>query len=127
MSRRNYVLDAIDPEPELELSLGDMVRFGLSEGDIVRVTSARGALEIKVKATVNQPDGLGYMPWMFREAPGAALTSTVTDPRTGSPELKYTPVKLERLRASVRGIFQPGADLRTEVVEGSGSAAAAIG
>jgi predicted molibdopterin-dependent oxidoreductase YjgC len=126
MSRRNYVLDAIDPEPELELSLGDMVRFGLSEGDIVRVTSARGALEIKVKPTVNQPDGLGYMPWMFREAPGAALTSTVIDPRTGSPEFKYTPVKLERLRASVRGIFQPGADLRTEVIEGSGDTATAV-
>lgn len=120
MSRRNYVLDAIDPEPELELSLGDMVRWGLSQGDIVRLTSARGELEIKVKATINQPDGLGYMPWMFREAPGAALTSTITDPRTGTPEFKYTPVKLERLRASVAGILQPGAGLIPEVVEGPG-------
>jgi predicted molibdopterin-dependent oxidoreductase YjgC len=126
MSRRNYVLDAIDPEPELELSLGDMVRWGLSQGDIVRVSSARGALEIKVKATVNQPDGLGYMPWMFREAPGAALTSTVTDPRTGTPEFKYTPVKLERLRASVSGILQAGAGLIPEMVEGPGGTATAV-
>jgi predicted molibdopterin-dependent oxidoreductase YjgC len=126
MSRRNYVLDAIDPEPELELSLGDMTRWGLDAGDIVRITSARGALEIKVKPTINQPDGLGYMPWMFREAPGAAITSTVTDPRTGTPEFKYTPVKLERLRASVSGLLQPGAGMLPEVVDGTGGTATAV-
>jgi predicted molibdopterin-dependent oxidoreductase YjgC len=116
MARRNYVLESLDPEPELELSPADMARFDLSNGDIVKITSNRGALEIKVKATANQPAGLGYMPWTFREAPGGVLTSLVSDPRTGTTEFKYTAVKLERLRASVAGLVTPGAGLRPQLL-----------
>ncbi len=122
MSRRNYVLESLDPEPELELSLQDMAQYGLASGDIVRVTSARGGLEIKVKGTLAQPAGLAFMPAQFREAPAAALTSTTTDPRTSTPEFKYTPVTLERLRASVAGLITPGAGLQPQVIEGTAAA-----
>ncbi|HEX2912673.1 MAG TPA: molybdopterin-dependent oxidoreductase [Chloroflexia bacterium] len=121
LARRNYVMDAIDPEPELELSIPDMTRYGLNDGDIVKVESERGSLEIKVKTNVRQPVGVGFMPWMFREAPGAVLTSTVTDPRTGSPEFKYTPVTVQFLRKSVSGLITPGAGLQPEVIEGTGA------
>ncbi len=114
MARRNYVLESLDPEPELELNPADLQRFGLGNGDIVKITSARGALELKVKATDKQPAGLGYMPGMFREAPSAALTSTTSDPRTGTPETKYTAVTVERLRASTYGLLTPGAGLKPE-------------
>ena len=126
MARRNYVLESLDPEPELEMNLTDMAQFGLGQGDIVRISSARGALEIKVKGTIAQPAGVVFMPWMFQEAPTAVLTSTATDPRTGTPEFKYTPVKLERLRASVAGLITAGAGLRPQVVAGTGSATATV-
>ncbi len=124
MARRNYVLESLDSEPELELNPADMSRLGLGNGDIVKVTSERGALEIKVKATDRQPAGLGYMPWMFREAPGAVLTSVATDPRTGTPEFKYTSVTVERVRASIAGLITPGAGLQPQVIEGTGTATA---
>ena len=125
MSRRNYVLEALDAEPELELSLQDMAGLGLANGDIVQVTSARGSLEIKVRGTVAQPAGLAFMPNQFREAPSAAITSAASDPRSGTPEFKYTPVKVVRLRASVSGLVTPGAGLRPQLVEGTGSTATA--
>ena len=124
MARRNYVLESLDPEPELELSLSDMARLGLGNGDIVKITSARGALEMKVKGTTAQPTGLAFMPWMFREAPGAVLTSTTTDSRTGTPQFKYTPIRVERIRASVAGLITPGAGLVPQIIEGTGTATA---
>jgi formate dehydrogenase major subunit len=121
MARRNYVLDALDLEPELEISYQDADNLSLAEGDIVRVTSERGSLEVKVKPSLRQLPGHAHMPWFFREAPTSVLTSTVTDARTGTPELKYTPIRVEFVRKSAVGLLAagPGLQPQSNIVEGT--------
>lgn len=115
MARRNYVLEALDLEPEIELSYSDMDSLGLQDGDIVKVSSARGALEVKAKGSIRQPVGVAHMPWFFREAPTAVLTSTETDPQTGTPELKYTPVQVQFVRKSRVGLISAWKGVAPEV------------
>jgi predicted molibdopterin-dependent oxidoreductase YjgC len=110
IDRRNYVLNALDLEPELELHPDDLERLGLNNGDVVRVTSKKAALEVKVKANRAQMLGNAFMPWMFREAPGFLLTEQKLDPRTGTPELKYLPVRVEFVRKSQKGLLVTGAN-----------------
>lgn len=109
MARRNMVLESLDLEPELELSPADMRQLGLDDGDIVKITSSKNLpLEVKVKTSVAQAEGHAFMPWMFREAPVNVLMDVPTDPRSGTPELKYLPVRVERVRASVAGLIGSG-------------------
>jgi formate dehydrogenase major subunit/formate dehydrogenase alpha subunit len=102
MARRNMVLESLDLEPELELNPHDMQALGLQDGDIVQITSSNKALplEVKAKTSVAQAPGHAFMPWMFREAPANALMQVPVDPRTGTPELKYLPIRVERVGSS---------------------------
>lgn len=111
MARRNHVMAAIDPEPQLVININDAKRYGIATGDIVRVTSKFGSLEIKAHVQAGQPEGLLFMPSGFREAPANALTDFQVDPRSGTPAIKVIPVELERLRASVAGVLTVGRGL----------------
>ena len=111
MARRNHVLAALDPEPELVLNPSDAQRYGIVNGDIVRVSSAYGALEIKAQISPAQPTGLAFAPGGFREAPVNALLGVPAGLRSGTPAIKLVPVELERLRSSVRGLVTAGAGL----------------
>jgi predicted molibdopterin-dependent oxidoreductase YjgC len=110
IDRRNYVLNALDLEPELELHPDDMDRLGLSNGDVVRVTSKQNALEVKVKANRSQLHGNAFMPWMFREAPAFLLVDQKVDERTGTPLLKNLGVRVEFVRKSQKGLLSTGAN-----------------
>jgi predicted molibdopterin-dependent oxidoreductase YjgC len=106
MLRRNYVPEALDPEPELEISPADAKALNIESGDIVKVTSQFGALELKAKVSTTLSNGYVFMPWMFREAPGFAITSRVADPRSGVAEVKNTPVSVQFVRKSLRGLLK---------------------
>ncbi len=108
MLRRNYVTEALDPEPELEMHPNDAASLGIESGDIVKISSIFGGLEIKAKVGTAQAEGQVFMPWMFREAPGFVITSRTQDPRTGTVELKYTPVAVEFVRKSLSGLLTTG-------------------
>ncbi len=111
MARRNMVLESLDLEPELELNSEDMSKFGLQDGDIVKITSVKNLpVEVKVKTGEAQAPGHAFMPWMFREAPANVLMQVPVDPRSGTPELKYLPVRVERVRASA-GLIGAGAEV----------------
>ncbi|NWJ48043.1 MAG: molybdopterin-dependent oxidoreductase [Chloroflexi bacterium] len=112
MLRRNYVPEALDPEPELEINEVEAKKLNIESGDIVKVASAYGAIEIKAKVTDTQPRGYVFMPWMFREAPGFVVTSRATDERSGSPELKNTAVSVQFVRKSLAGLLQTAEGLQ---------------
>jgi len=117
MIRRSYVTEALQPEPELELHPGDMQKLGLQDGDRVKISStsvSNAAIEVKVKTSTAQAPGYAFMPWMFREAPAMVLMNVPFDPRSGTPELKYLPIQIERVSVAA-GLIGAG----TEVIAAS--------
>ena len=97
MSRRSEGLNEICPEALVELNPIDAQSLNIEDGDMVRVSSRRGAVTAKAEV-VDRPDqGVVFMTFHFREAPANVLTIAALDPIAKIPEFKVCAVKVERV------------------------------
>ena len=92
MTRRARALDAISPEPFVEMTPGDLERLGVEDGGPVTVSSRRGAITLKTKASGRVADGNVFIPFHFKEAAANVLTNDALDPDGKIPEFKYCAV-----------------------------------
>ncbi len=97
MTRRARGLAEFYPSEHLEVHPEDALRYGIKDGDLVRVTSRRGQIEIQARVTEMVQPGLVFTSFHFWEAAINALTNTARDPKAKIPELKVCAVKLERV------------------------------
>ncbi|MEW6312678.1 MAG: molybdopterin-dependent oxidoreductase [Pseudomonadota bacterium] len=104
MSRTGTVarLYSHDEEPILEMHADDMARRRLVDGDVVRVSSRRGELAVRVAASAQMRPGQVFlaMHWGSRTMNGAganALTITAFDAVSRQPELKHAAVQVEKV------------------------------
>ena len=85
----------------LELCPEDLESYGLSEGDVVRVRSRRGEVEVPVRATEGLRPGLAFMTLHFQDDVATnLLTIDATDPKSGTAEFKATAIRIEKLAAA---------------------------
>jgi formate dehydrogenase major subunit len=98
MTRRATSLNALEPEATAQMNLADITRFGLEPGDSVRVTTRRGAIDIKLRADNNVPAGVIYIPFGYVEAAANLLTNPKLDPYGKIPEFKFCAARVEPLR-----------------------------
>jgi len=81
----------------LELSPEDAARFGVRDGDRVRVVSRRGSVVAPAHIDAGLRPGLSFMTFHFPEEVATnLLTIDATDPRSGTAEFKATAVRIER-------------------------------
>jgi formate dehydrogenase major subunit len=95
MTRRATVLDALEPGPVACLSRGDIARLGISPGDLVRVATRRGTVELTARQDDAIPDGVVFIPFAYVEAAANLLTNPALDPFGKIPEFKYCAAKVE--------------------------------
>ncbi|MXY97540.1 MAG: molybdopterin-dependent oxidoreductase, partial [Gemmatimonadetes bacterium] len=100
MTRRARALDAISPEPFVEMTPGDLERLGVEEGDPVSVSSRRGAITLKAKASGRVADGNVFIPFHFKEAAANILTNDALDPDGKIPEFKFCAVAVDPVPSS---------------------------
>ncbi len=99
---RSPELNAADPGVYVEVSLFDALRLWVADGDLLRVTSRRGALEAPARITdieagqVFIPFHYGYWDEPERAQAANELTLFVWDPVSKQPTAKSAAVKLER-------------------------------
>jgi len=88
-------------QPEmLGLSPEDGQRYGLAEGERVRVSSRRGSLEAPVRFDTSLRPGLAFLSVHFPyEVATNILTIDATDPKSGTAEFKATAIRVEKLSA----------------------------
>jgi formate dehydrogenase major subunit len=76
----------------------DAARLGLREGERVRVSSRRGAVEAPVRIDPGLKPGLVFMTLHFPdEVDTNLLTIDATDPRSGTAEFKAAAVRIEKV------------------------------
>src|SRR5215210_4911540 len=68
MTRRATVLDAIEPDATAQLSRGTIEKLGIAPGDMVRVTTRRGVVELAARQDDAVPDGVVFIPFAYVEA-----------------------------------------------------------
>ncbi len=84
----------------VDLSPEDGVRYGVREGEVVRVVSTRGAVEAPVRYDRGLRPGLVFMTLHFPdEVDINTLTNDASDPKSGTSEFKATAIRLEKLSA----------------------------
>jgi len=94
---RAHGIDYLLPEESLEVNPADIEKWQLVDGEWCKMSSARGSINIKVKATNRSPRGTVFASFSFAEVPVNQLTGSGYDPITHTAELKVCPVKLEPL------------------------------
>jgi len=95
MTRRSYALDAIAPKPLVFVHPQDAAGLGLADGDLARVSSRRGTIELEVKVSHREARGNCFIPFHFREAAANLLTIDEIDPFGKIPEFKFCAVRIE--------------------------------
>ncbi len=95
-------------EPFAEIHPDDAARLGIEEASLVAVESAHGRVVLRAVITPRQRRGTVFAPihWTDQLASAARVGSLIaphTDPISGQPELKFTPVRLARFAADWYG------------------------
>jgi formate dehydrogenase major subunit len=82
----------------LDMSPEDAERFGIANGEVVRVSSRRGGIEVPVRIDEGLRPGLTFMTPHFQdEVATNILTIDATDPKSGTAEFKAAAIRVERL------------------------------
>ena len=88
----------------LNLSPEDAGRLGMAEGEVVRVSSRRGSLEVPVHVDDQLRAGLAFMTLHFPDQVATnVLTLDAWDPKSGTAEFKATAIRVDKMDAPVPG------------------------
>jgi assimilatory nitrate reductase catalytic subunit len=97
-------------EPLLDIHPADAEGLDITEGGLARVESRHGAAVLPVRLSTGQRRGEVFVPmhWTDRfcsAGPIDRLVGAATDPLSGQPELKATPVRVAAVAALWRGLL----------------------
>ena len=84
-------------EPLLEINTEDAKSLGINDWDKVRVISKVGEVKVRAFVTDRIRRGVVFLPFHFAENSCNVLFEKKLDPETKVPELKYCPVKIEKV------------------------------
>lgn len=101
-TRRSPELNAAAPSMWIEISEPDADVLGIHEGDIIKVTSRRGAVQAPARVSHIRP-GMLFAPWHYGDTDGSSrtaandLTLWAWDPVSKQPEYKVSAVAVEKI------------------------------
>jgi formate dehydrogenase (NADP+) alpha subunit len=101
VTRKVKGLNILRPEELAIVNPRDAEALGIADGDMVKVTSRRGEVTTRAKVSGDCPPGLISMTFHFAESPTNVLTNPALDPKSKTPELKVSAVRLEKLPTPV--------------------------
>lgn len=96
-TRNSIGLENIFPEELIEMNPIDADILGIEDGDIVKASSRRGAITLRVWVTERSPQGVCWCAFHFFEACGNVLTNSAFDPVTETAEYKVCAIKVEKV------------------------------
>ncbi|KIC50212.1 formate dehydrogenase subunit alpha [Tateyamaria sp. ANG-S1] len=101
MTRRATVLDAVEPEANCSLHPSTLRKLGAVPGDMVRLTTKRGSIEIMAREDRAVSPDMVFLPFAYVEAAANILTNPAVDPYGKIPEFKFSAVRVEAVAGAV--------------------------
>jgi formate dehydrogenase major subunit len=99
ITRRASTLDALEPEATASLHPRQLRALGVAPGEPIRVTTRRGAIELKARADRAVAEGMIFIPFCYVEAAANMLTNPQLDPWGKIPEYKFCAARVEKAGA----------------------------
>jgi len=101
-------LSAHSIEPVVEIHPGDAELYGTSDGGLARIASRWGQTTVRVRVTADQRRGSVFVPMHWNDQFSSAgcidaVVNPVTDPVSGEPEFKHTPVSVVPVQPAWHG------------------------
>ena len=97
LTRRSEGLLARAPELQIAMSVEDGERYGVADGEWIRLVSRRGELEGRAMYTEKMRAGEVFVPFVkLRDHAANFLTNSVYDPTSRIPEYKVSAVRIEK-------------------------------
>jgi assimilatory nitrate reductase catalytic subunit len=95
-------------ESFVQIHAADAQAHQMQDGGLVRLTSRHGTMLARVKVSEDQRQGSVFVPMHWNDAFAKsarvdALVAPITDPISGQPESKHTPVRIEPYQAAWQG------------------------
>ena len=97
MSRRSLVLDQLEPEANCSLHPRTLRELHAKAGDMLRISTRRGSIEVMARADRAVSEGQVFMPFAYVEAAANTLTNPAVDPVGKIPEFKFSAVRVEKI------------------------------
>jgi len=69
----------------------------LKPGDMIKVSTRRGSIQIRVRQDSGIPNGVLFIPFCYNEAAANLLTNSALDPYGKIPEFKYCAARIEQV------------------------------
>jgi formate dehydrogenase major subunit len=95
MSTRSPTLDKSQPENFVDVHPNDAERYGVEDGEYIRVRSRRGEIVVKANVTEDIKEGSIWTTQHFADASANQLTNDVLDPLAKIPEYKAAAAEIE--------------------------------
>ncbi|HMG79663.1 MAG TPA: formate dehydrogenase subunit alpha [Xanthobacteraceae bacterium] len=102
MTRRASTLDALEPSAVASVSRGTITKLGIAPGDMIRVVTRRGVVELYSRQDDAIPDGVVFIPFAYVEAAANLLTNPKLDPFGKIPEFKFCAARVEAVDPATR-------------------------
>lgn len=96
LTRKTPGLDLLGA-PRVMISVYDAEKIGIKNGDLLRLSTRRGEIEIHAFVTKRAQVGVLFLPFHFAESAANKLTNNVLDPIAKIPEFKVCSVKAEKV------------------------------
>ena len=94
MTRRSGALNAQEPEAVVSMHPRDIAQMGFERGQMVRVETRRGAIELVLRADRDVTPGMLFIPFCFDQAPANVLTNAALDPYGKIAEVKFAAARI---------------------------------
>lgn len=101
MTRRAKVLDAVEPEANCSMNPRTLKLKGIEPGEMVRLTTRRGSIEIMVRADRAIAEDMVFIPFAYVEAAANILTNSAIDPYGKIPEFKFSAIRVEKIEDAI--------------------------
>ena len=107
---KSPILNSHRDEPYITIHPQDASGYKLDQKGFVKITSRWGEALVRVRLTPQQQPGHIFMSMHWNDSNAAnavagRLVNPVTDPLSGQPELKHTPVRIEAWRPKWHGFL----------------------
>jgi len=96
MTRRATVLDWAEPEANASLHPKTLRRLGIEAGDMMKVETRRGSINIMARADRAVAEEMIFVPFAYVEAAANTLTNAALDPYGKIPEFKFAACRISR-------------------------------
>jgi len=97
MSRKNKALTDFANEAYVLMNPGDVVKYGFTDGEKVKIKSKQGELITLLRSSDEVAENELFMPWHFSESPVNRLTRSELDPFSKIAAFKLTACRVEKV------------------------------